>query len=352
MAAPGNTGVDEDAGVMKGVILVQKGPAKYFYQDPASKVRFQMYVGDAFLDALAKVKSIIVRADPPPDDVHGGALSVQGEATNLRRDGDAVRGDISFIDPVDPVPRKLMKIGLKAPHLAAMSLVFTFRALRSLSAKMQEVLPIDVMFVDFVSKGAAASALFSQSQVDTTDEGVNYTFLRKQCAKFGIQFPATDPEVTPEIATKAEADVEAKLAAMQTENGTVAELKTKLSEAEKKGTAQAPAPIDAAKLTADITLAVVAKLKAEGLSHVGTRPAAGDPNGGPDPDPNAGKKVALTPKITALAASLKQKPEELQANLAKLDATQQDVCLKLSLDPVAFLADKAKYGKVAETMPI
>jgi hypothetical protein len=337
-------GVDEATGTLRGVILVEKGAAKFWAEDPKTKSKFQMFIGDAFLDALAKLKSIAVRADPPPDEVHGGALAVLGEAINLRRDGDTVRADIQFIDPTEPAARKLLKLGAKAPHLAMMSLVFTYQVLRELTAKLREVVPVNVQFADFVSQGAATSALFSEEPepVDTTDgSSMNYEFLRTLCAKLGISFPKTDAEVTMEIATKAAADVQAKLAAQDQES---ADLKAKLAEAEKK---VAPQPVDIAKLTMDITGAVIAKLKAEGLAGTKGKPAAADP---PADDDNA--KLKADKQISALAAKLKAKPEELTAKLAKLTPRQQEVCFALELDPEQFAEAKEKYGKITETMPL
>ena len=62
----------------------KKGPAKFWYQDNKTGDRFQLLIGDAFLQALAGFKSFTVRADPPDSSIHGGALSVQGEIANLR----------------------------------------------------------------------------------------------------------------------------------------------------------------------------------------------------------------------------------------------------------------------------
>jgi hypothetical protein len=333
-AAINSTGVDRRAGIMRGVILIEKGPAKFWAG--SGKDRYRLVIGDTFLDKLAKLKAITVRADPPPEEIHGGALAVQGEAINIRREGDAVRGDIEFLNPQDAATAKLMDIGEKKPHLAAMSLDFTYRVMPGQTGPDREVEPVEVRFAEFVAKGAAARALFG-AQVDTRTEDMNYDFLRSLCAKFGVQFPGTDAEVTPEIATKAQTDINAKFAAQETEAG---ELRAKLAAAEAHKPA-AQQPIDVAQLTEKITEAVTAKLKAQGLVQVGAKAAPADPPAEPVKNPN-------TDAVAKLASKLGRKPEELTAQLAALPADAQEMCFKHGIDPVPYATNIAKFKAAKE----
>lgn len=380
------TGVDEAAGLLRGAIVASKGEAK----------GHGLFVGDRFLDALAKFTSLPFRVDPPADDVHGGALAIEGEATNFRRDGDDVRADIQLFDLPGGKRAQILKLSQSpAAKFIGLSLDLTYSVIGEVAGKLKEIIPQVIRSVDLVDQPAAARALFRAGAVDTpAPVSMNYTFLRQLCARFGIQFPATDAEVTNELASKAQTDCEAKLSAATTETNS---LRTKLKELESRfcpdcgatsegRCANCKAIVDArgnaartyfqkkadgsfeeVKLSAILEDAqkkpaaasavdeeamadrIFTRLKTKGLAGIGGTPAPAAPV--TDTPPSTGA-VKLTSAVAKLATKLKAKPEDLQAKLAKHSPERQKMIVELGIDPDSFTDQAERFGKVTEQMPI
>jgi hypothetical protein len=423
-------GVDNENGVLHGVIVASKGEAK----------GHGLYLGDAALDELAKLKSVPFRVDPPGREIHGGAMAIEGEAANFRRDGDDVRADVTLFDLPGGARARVIKLAQSAAHFIGMSLDLSYRVVGIAAGNLKEIVPNIVRSIDLVTNPASARALFqdpstlnpqpSTSSTPPVDipikDNMDYTFLRAQCARFSIEFPAADKDVTAELAQKAQAALVAKLDAQSAQlsrsEGHLAKLKAsgvkfcggcgapmdedcrcescnsivdpsgkyrtffqkkddgtfetvKLAELTtimggKKAapnpeprTANPPPPAAPAALLTEKDLdAIVAKLQAKGLASVGGKTAKPDGDGAGD-----GAPPKLKPAVLALARHLhsaklstieagnqarfvEEKAREMSVALSALSPEEQNVCLDLKLDPLAFNATKDKCAARAASM--
>lgn len=196
----------ENPNILRGVSVCEIGEAK----------GHGFALDEAFLDKVVelgnKQLSIKVRLDHPKEGEPGTVLSIVGEASNFRRDGDKVRADVSLFDT--PVRSQLAKLAEEASEHFGMSIDFVMKKGKKLKSGLQEVLCDALLAVDFVESPAATSALFNQP-VDSTN---NY---------MKIEF---SPELLKSLNLPVDADEKTILAAISKSHT----LSTKFAEDEKK----------------------------------------------------------------------------------------------------------------------
>jgi hypothetical protein len=197
---------EKSADIIEGVILCQKGPAE----------GHGFMLGDAFLDKvvfLCQGRNLKVRMDHTPQGETAKVLSIVGEAFNVRRDGDKVRGDVRLFDV--PAKETLKNLARQASHLFGMSLEFEGKLGPKRKGGLPEMLVGTVDAVAFVDHPAAATTLLSEGVVDSPQNDMTVTIPGKYIEALGLKNP--NPEVLIATignaimkSTKLEAEVEAK----------------------------------------------------------------------------------------------------------------------------------------------
>ena len=201
--------LQSDDSILHGVQVVEVGEAE----------GHDFSITKGFLSAVVEqgnaAGSVKVRVNHPEG--RGDVLSIVGEASNFRLDGDCVRADVRLFDVPDK-PR-LLALAQQAGHLFGMSLDFAGEVLKKAGTKVKEMTCEAIYAVDFVDTPAATRALFSagteknhwravcrltQNKVDEKQQSENEPMTKqtisKLAKKFGIDADAKDFEA--QLATK------------------------------------------------------------------------------------------------------------------------------------------------------
>jgi hypothetical protein len=114
----------------------------------------------AVVDLGQQAGTVKVRVNHPEG--RGDVLSIVGEASNFRLDGQCVRADVTLFDVPD-APR-LLTLARQAGHLFGMSLDFAGEVVKKAGQKLKQMTCEAIYAVDFVDTPAATRALFSAGE--------------------------------------------------------------------------------------------------------------------------------------------------------------------------------------------
>lgn len=161
-------GVDRANGILNGVIVCTLGEAAgHGYEITTEFLKELVTYGNAH--------PIKFRVDPPGKDIHGGALSVTGRASNFRVDGECVRADVKleFLDEEET--QKLLERAEKTPDLIGISIDADVRqGKKNKTTGLTPISLIRLSSLDIVDDPAAVPALFSRnSTADNADAADN-----------------------------------------------------------------------------------------------------------------------------------------------------------------------------------
>ena len=200
-----------DDSILRGVQVVEVGEAE----------GHDFSITKDFLSAVVEqgnaAGSVKVRVNHPEG--RGDVLSIVGEASNFRLDGDCVRADVHLFDVPDK--SRLMALAQQAGHLFGMSLDFAGETIKKAGSKLKTMTCEAIYAVDFVDTPAATRALFSagtekghwravcrltsvkvdeKQQTEAMETNMTKQTLSKLAKKFGIDADAKDFEA--QLATK------------------------------------------------------------------------------------------------------------------------------------------------------
>jgi hypothetical protein len=163
----GQGNVNAEHGTILGVSLIEIGEAKGHFDKEGRQVMIDGTTLDQVLACATAMGSLKVRLD------HGsGVASTAGYIENFRREGDSIRGDLSFYDSEDE-KAKLLEIAAKNPEHLGLSLEFGGEDETSKDTVLARC--SDLIAVALVSDPAATKSLFSQkSFVDTVKNSSCY----------------------------------------------------------------------------------------------------------------------------------------------------------------------------------
>lgn len=173
-----NANVDEVKGTIKNVVIMQVGPAK----------------GHGVIITPPSLDSLVVSAIDKPTQssyfTHNSTLYVTdrlgeelGFFTNIRKEGEQVLGDFEFLNSARKYATQkvehILEMAVKMPHNFGMSISF-YGVVGEVTGDMPpEILVTELESIDFVSRPAATTSLFSKFQsfmknmLSTTTEEVS-----------------------------------------------------------------------------------------------------------------------------------------------------------------------------------
>jgi hypothetical protein len=272
----------------------------------------------AVVDLGNKAGTVKVRVNHPEG--RGDVLSIVGEASNFRLDGQCVRADVTLFDVPD-APR-LLTLARQAGHLFGMSLDFAGETIKKAGQKLKQMTCEAIYSVDFVDTPAATRALFAAGQtpnrwrhvcamalpkVDTTHPTEEHDMPKDDTKKQLAEVPPVKDEQHAEPdgdegqdkVLTALADIQKRLAALASKD-----------EDEEKKLAEDPPVEDEEKEEQMATMA--AKVCSIMLAKVGIKPRPASA-----PDAEDSKDHELSADEAKLAKSLGLDHKQFAANLAR-----------------------------------
>jgi hypothetical protein len=279
----------------------------------------------AVVDLGQQAGTVKVRVNHPEG--RGDVLSIVGEASNFRLDGQCVRADVTLFDVPD-APR-LLTLARQAGHLFGMSLDFAGETVKKAGQKLKQMTCEAIYAVDFVDTPAATRALFSagetknrwrhvcalslpkvdEKQLTEEHDMAKIKEEKKQLAEIPpvadeteVKHVEPDGDEGQDKVLTALAGIEKRLAALESKNdGTEEKLEDKSEE---------PPVEDEKKEEQMATMA--AKVCSIMLAKVGVKPRAASA-----PDKEESKDYELSADEAKLAKSLCLDHKQFAANLAR-----------------------------------